>query len=174
VPIANIDIFGENRLRVGKVAWRGAQRRAVLIMIRYALLCLAGLFVWMLYAAAVPWLGRYLISTTACETWDGTVVARPFHKEGKHAYVAEFPVYRDWSDDKVNQRRSPALLCEDGKPIGPAHTLHAQIRDNGAGRYSLWSGTLYFSSSDYTDADANGRRYRIVIPPVWYRVLMSR
>lgn len=146
----------------------------VLVMIRLALLCFAGLFVWLASSAAAPWLGRYLASINACRTWEGTPVARPFRREGKYGYVAESPLDRDFSDDNANPRRSPALLCEDGTQIGPAHAAHADIRDAGAGRYSLWSGALYFSSSDFTDADANGREYRVIIPPVWYRVLLAR
>jgi hypothetical protein len=142
-------------------------------MLRLALLCFTGLSVWLGYSAATPWLGRYLTSMNGCGTWDGTLLTRPFRREGKYAYVAEFPLYRSFSDDNANPRRSSALICEDGKPIGPGHATHADIRDEGAGRYSLWSGALYFSSSDYTDANTNGRQYRLIIPPVWYRVLVA-
>jgi hypothetical protein len=140
-------------------------------MIKLALLCFAGLFAWLVYSGAAPWLGRYLAPINACETWEGIPVPRPFRREGKYGYTAQIPLYRDFSDDNANPRQSPVLLCEDGRLIGPGHAAHADIRDEGAGRYSLWLGTLYFSSSDETDADANGRDYRLIIPPIWYRLL---
>ncbi len=142
------------------------------VMIKLVLLCFVALFLWLVDSAAAPWLGRYLASN-GCGSWEGSVVGRPFRKEGHYAYAADVPHYRDFSDDNAGPRRSPVLLCEDGRPIGPGHALHADIRDQGAGRYSLWLGTLHFSSSDRTDADANGRDYRVIIPPAWYRVLLA-
>jgi hypothetical protein len=54
-------------------------------------------------------------------------------------------------------------VFENGRELGPAHTLHATIRTSGAGRFSHWgSGTsqgLYFSASDNTNPKSNGRAY---------------
>lgn len=59
--------------------------------------------------------------------------------------------------------RSPCVLLENGKPLGPARTLHADIRKIGGGRYSHWTPTsLYFSASDNSDPRANGRKYTLV------------
>ena len=59
--------------------------------------------------------------------------------------------------------RSWAQLLEDGQPLGPAHSLHADIRKKGAGRYSHWdwNKSLYFSTSDNTDPRFNGRTYEL-------------
>ena len=62
-------------------------------------------------------------------------------------------------------RRSPAWLHEDGVPLGPAHALHAAIRDIGGGMFSHWQDTLYFSTSDGSDPNHNGRRYEILLGP---------
>jgi hypothetical protein len=75
-----------------------------------------------------------------------------------HAYAG----YDQVSDDK-NGNRSPLLLLEDGRILGPAHTLHADIREFGGGRYSHWDGKLWFSSSDGRDPRFNGRRYSISV-----------
>jgi hypothetical protein len=55
--------------------------------------------------------------------------------------------------------QSSLILLENGRPLGPAHTLHADIRSLGRGRYSHWYSSLYFASSDNSDPGVNGRRY---------------
>lgn len=68
-------------------------------------------------------------------------------------------------DTVDHSERSPLRLLEDGRPLGPAHALHAEITGEGGGRYSHWSGnTLIFSASDNSDPNANGRAYRIEWP----------
>jgi glycosyltransferase involved in cell wall biosynthesis/GT2 family glycosyltransferase/tetratricopeptide (TPR) repeat protein len=71
---------------------------------------------------------------------------------------AELHAYTDTDD---SNRRSPLILLEDGRPLGPAHALHADIRRLGGGRFSFWKNSLWFSSSDSTDPNSNGRRYEI-------------
>jgi len=68
--------------------------------------------------------------------------------------------------DHTRQRRSFLRLYENGQPLGPAHSYHDRIRDDGEGRYSHWGEFLYFSSSDGTDPNRNGRRYtyRLDVP----------
>ncbi len=53
----------------------------------------------------------------------------------------------------------PLVLFEDGFPLGPGDAQHADIRNKGQGLYSHWGGHLYFSSSDGTDPQGNGRVY---------------
>lgn len=54
------------------------------------------------------------------------------------------------------------LLLEDGEPIGPGGSLHADIRKLGGGRFSVWGTALYFSASDNSDPSTNGRSYQLV------------
>jgi hypothetical protein len=68
----------------------------------------------------------------------------------------------DWLSSHA--RPSPARLLEDGHDLGPANALHEQIRSRGGGRFSIWHGQLYFSTSDGSDPSQNGRRYEIVWP----------
>jgi len=56
--------------------------------------------------------------------------------------------------------RSTLRLFENGKPLGPAHASHADIREKGRGRYSHWLTSLRFSASDNSDPKTNGRAYR--------------
>lgn len=65
-------------------------------------------------------------------------------------------------DDVGHPQRSPLQLHEDGKPLGPAHAIHHSVAEDGAGRYSHWTGnTLIFSASDNSDPNTNGRDYRV-------------
>lgn len=50
-------------------------------------------------------------------------------------------------------------LFEDNTVLGPGGALHDDIRETGAGQYSLWGRAVYFSTSDNSDARYNGRRY---------------
>jgi hypothetical protein len=52
-------------------------------------------------------------------------------------------------------------LFEGESPLGPAASLHDEIRQHGRGRYSMWGRAVYFSSSDNSDARYNGRRYSL-------------
>jgi hypothetical protein len=70
-----------------------------------------------------------------------------------------WPAVQIVSDDGVFAGASQLSLLEDGRPLGPAHALHGDIRGKGNGRYSHWKRVIYFSSSDCTDPRKNGRRY---------------
>jgi arylsulfatase A-like enzyme len=52
-------------------------------------------------------------------------------------------------------------LLEDGRELGPAHSPHEDVREQGSGRYSHWKGRLFFSTSDGSDPNTNGRSYAI-------------
>ena len=75
------------------------------------------------------------------------------------------------SDDSHHADASGLILFEDGKSLGPAHSSHAEIRRQGAGRFSHWTTTIWFSSSDGTDPRANGRSYQVeaklTLKPGW-------
>jgi len=50
-------------------------------------------------------------------------------------------------------------LLEDGRPLGPPHTLHEEIRHTGMGRYSHSGNKVWFSTSDNSSPLENGRKY---------------
>jgi hypothetical protein len=60
-----------------------------------------------------------------------------------------------------SESASRLQLFEDGHPLGPAHISHDEIRRLGGGRYSHWGAQLYFSASDNSDPDKNGRTYTV-------------
>lgn len=83
-----------------------------------------------------------------------------FQPEQGFCYIATMDFGED--GDKESGNRSQIILLEDGKPLGPARCLHADIRTRGEGRYSHWTRTaLYMSASDNSDPRTNGRRYEV-------------
>lgn len=78
--------------------------------------------------------------------------------DGGYAYHISYrlPVT---GDSNTSPKVSTMQLYEDGKPLGPAHSVHQDIRDYGKGRFSHWGTTLYFSASDNTNPATNGRKY---------------
>lgn len=81
-------------------------------------------------------------------------------REIGHCYMVSLP----WGLESDKQGRSRLLVYEDGRPLGPAHSLHETVRQHGRGAFSHWGGSLLFSSSDNTDPRSNGRAYQIEEP----------
>jgi len=81
-------------------------------------------------------------------------VGRIMHEEG-YCYRADVPgALMD------NARgRSAIEVLESGRPLGPAHSHHEDVRRLGGGRFNHWEGYLWFSSSDNSDPRENGRNY---------------
>jgi hypothetical protein len=50
------------------------------------------------------------------------------------------------------------------RALGPAHTSHAAIRTHGGGSYSHWQERVYFSTTDHSNPNRNGRRYVAIVP----------
>ena len=87
---------------------------------------------------------------------------KPFNKTGGFAYVRVVEKFAKVSDDAENSVRSPMLVCENERLIGPAHVPLDDIIKTGAGRFSHWGPNVFFSTPDNSDPNANGRRYRLV------------
>ncbi len=105
----------------------------------------------------------------------GTLVVAlhpPYANEGAMAWRAHIlPFDRDTlrrypaDDPAVADGRSPVIIYEGGKPLGPAHSSFADISKLGHGRFSYWTGLgMFFSTSDGSDPNSNGRRYWAVVP----------
>jgi hypothetical protein len=78
----------------------------------------------------------------------------PFRAESGFAWIVEVPVAPETQKLRV---------FEDGKELGPGESKHVDIREKGLGAYSHWKGTgnyvIYFSTSDNSDPNTNGRTY---------------
>ncbi|HTE07007.1 MAG TPA: hypothetical protein VK824_12515, partial [Planctomycetota bacterium] len=88
-------------------------------------------------------------------------LAGPFAASGGLAFTAPLPDHEAGSDGPETLFRSDLVLHEDDMPLGPAHQRHSLVREFGAGRYSHWGAALWFSSSDGSDPNTNGRRYTV-------------
>ena len=84
--------------------------------------------------------------------------------EAGNAWTAALPELAGIADNLERPGCSPLILLEDGVPLGPAHSPHAQIRATGWGRYSHWGENLYLSASDNSAPPSNGRSYVVLVP----------
>jgi hypothetical protein len=65
----------------------------------------------------------------------------------------------------ARQGSSPAVLLEDGAPVGPSNTFsHQAIRDGGNGQFCFWDSVVLFSASDNSDPRTNGKHYEVYAP----------
>jgi len=85
----------------------------------------------------------------------------PFRREGGHCWTWQPRREIPQGDSGVSQDSS-LLILENERALGPAHAVHDDIRTNGGGRYSHWGPQLYWSTSDNSDPNTNGRTYRAV------------
>ncbi len=98
----------------------------------------------------------------------------PFKHDQGYCWVVELPALARWSDSQAHPENSTLRLYEDGRPLGPAHAIHDNIRKMGQGRFSHWGRALYFSASDNSDPNTNGKRYTITASPPPYDVDIIR
>jgi hypothetical protein len=133
-----------------------------------------GISRWMLAGALLTSLAacdREPAPPDACTRWSKSAVAlqRPFEQVDNHLYRAPVRSIQDVSDRPGKEDRSPVLLCENGKLIGAPHTQHEEIAKYGGGLFSHWGHSVYFSASDNSDPNSNGREYVLVRPPpTWW------
>ena len=81
-----------------------------------------------------------------------------FQKETGYCYTGQIP--EQFMKD-AEALELPVELIEDGEALTQADAVHDDIRQQGEGRYSVWNGWLYFSSSDNEDPLSSGRRYQM-------------
>jgi hypothetical protein len=98
-----------------------------------------------------------------CPQGETVFLKQPFAKQGTLWFYAPAPQLSGLSDTAEAPRRSPAVVCENSRPLGPAHTQHGEIAAKGSGRFSHTGLGFYFSSSDNSDPNTNGRTYRVVV-----------
>jgi hypothetical protein len=94
-------------------------------------------------------------------------LVRSFQKFDGSGFAFKAPASKlnSLADTQTSPRRSPLIIYEDGKPLGPAHSLHADVSKHGNGRFSHWNNTGFiFSTSDNSDPNLNGREYWAVLP----------
>lgn len=88
-------------------------------------------------------------------------VQAPFVHTNENCWSTQLPKLASEADTSDKPRKSSLRLYEDEMMLTFAHTSHDAIRQFGLGRYSHWGETLYFSTSDNSDPNTNGRVYSI-------------
>jgi FkbM family methyltransferase len=86
----------------------------------------------------------------------------PYQQITELCWVVQLEDFLPYADNEEHPYSSTLLVYEDDKLLQPAHTIHEDIRNLGGGRYSHWNKVLYFSTSDGSDPNTNGRAYRII------------
>jgi hypothetical protein len=127
-------------------------------------LCAAGATA--LYFSAALWL-RHSYVEPPKPAGELILLDRPYValRDSDVVFVAKAPSLDDLSDTPEAPKRSPFLLYENDRLLGPPHSEHADILENGHGRFSHWIGSGFiFSTSDGTNPKSNGRTYWAVIP----------
>jgi glycosyltransferase involved in cell wall biosynthesis len=94
-------------------------------------------------------------------TW--TILPAGVQSESGHCWTVKLPKSCPYGESGESRPTHYLRLFENETELGPALSLHDDIRKIGAGRYSHWGGCLFFSSSDNTSPIANGRRYRFLL-----------
>lgn len=85
----------------------------------------------------------------------------PIAHDSGFCWRVAVPMYSRFADDEQHPIRSMLWVFEDGQPLAQSHAIHAQIRQTGSGQFSHWKDTLFFSASDNSNPNVNGRRYAV-------------
>lgn len=83
----------------------------------------------------------------------------PYVPQGGSCYTSAVPGLKDQADSGESPQRSRVMIYEDGELLGLAHSLHSDIINHGKGRFSHWGEQIYFSTSDNSDPNMNGKVY---------------
>ena len=101
---------------------------------------------------------------TSTNTWPKKLNLSRVGFHSGHAYHLH-----DWfgvGGDTQWSTTSTLRVYENGKQLGPAHSLRTDVIAHGKGRFSHWGNNLYFSASDNTDPRTNGRSYTYAISDI--------
>jgi hypothetical protein len=122
-----------------------------------------------LYFSAALWLKNSYVEPPRPAGERVIRLQRPFFEllgSNNRVFSVKVPELENLSDTMDQPTRSPFLLYEGTRPLGPPHSDHVEILQYGHGRFSHWNlSGFIFSSSDGTNPRYNGRAYWAVIPP---------
>ncbi len=79
-------------------------------------------------------------------------------------WSAQVPELAHLGDGAPGGGRSPVFVFEDGRQLAFPYSAHRDIAQAGAGRFSHWDERLFFSTSDNSNPNRNGRAYRFIYP----------
>ena len=116
-------------------------------------------------AVAPPHWPEESLRALRIEVVRGTVrpIEQPLRFYRGHMYAASFPELKHLANTSLNPDFSPVFVFEDDRQLSFPHSIHEDIAQYGAGRFSHWGEEVIFSASDNSDRRSNGRTYRLVI-----------
>jgi 2-polyprenyl-6-hydroxyphenyl methylase/3-demethylubiquinone-9 3-methyltransferase len=85
----------------------------------------------------------------------------PFTRLRGKTWHKHVPELAEVSDNLAELRRSPVFVFENDRQLPAPHALHDDIAKFGGGRFSHWGSSIYFSTTDDSDPNINGRSYRL-------------
>jgi len=85
----------------------------------------------------------------------------PFTHAGGSMWMKPMPDLEHLADRVGAEQQSPVFVLEDRLQLPRPHSIHASIRKSGRGQFSHWGAALYFSTSDSSDPNKNGRKYEL-------------
>jgi len=88
---------------------------------------------------------------------------RPFRNDGGACWLASLRSMR--VPLHLLQQGWHAVVHEDGRALPMPDCVHEEVRRLGGGRHSVWNDHVWFSASDDTNPNNNGRIYSIVMVP---------
>lgn len=89
---------------------------------------------------------------------------RPYAHQRGHMYEKTVTQFLDLSDHSGGgERRSRLFVLENGVQLPDPHSLHDDIDHHGRGRFSHWGNSVYFSASDNSDPNQNGKTYQLFV-----------
>jgi FkbM family methyltransferase len=88
-------------------------------------------------------------------------ICTPVRRERGHCWYYLLPESVP-AGDSSDSPSATTVVMEDDRVLGPGHAAHDDVRITGGGLYSHWNRQLYFSTSDNSDPNKNGRAYTII------------
>ncbi len=110
-----------------------------------------GYWVWSLYLAIL----LLLVFLSSVKT----KIPTPETYTNTGGFAWSFPT-EIYGDNMENTKLSSVFVFENGRPLGPAHSLHVDIQNQGKGLFSHWRNTIYFSATDNSNPNSNGKTYK--------------
>jgi hypothetical protein len=84
----------------------------------------------------------------------------------KFAFIASADSFNHLTDTPTEPERSPFMLYENDKKLGPPHSSYNSVVQTGEGRFIHWiHHGFIFSASDNSNPNTNGRSYRVTRIP---------
>lgn len=87
----------------------------------------------------------------------------PFLHQRGHMWEKSLPDLSRLADRVGDDKRSNVFVFEDRRQLPQPHVTHDSVALHGAGRFSHWGTSLYFSTLDNSDPNTNAHRYELFI-----------